>query len=181
MWYVLQVTAGREDSICEDCKKVFLGEVASQIFVPKYVWLKKMKGIRKKEVKPLFAGYLFAESDRPDALEKRLQVFQNVKPVRIGGGFYPIRKEEEDTLIQLWGKEKLVRFSTGYLVEGELKVTDGSLKNKNFSEKIRKIDRHNRLAEMELPLFGETRIVRIGLEVKAKISREEYEEILREA
>jgi len=46
MWYVLQVAEGREDSICENCKKAFVRKEASQIFVPKYVWLKKVKEVR---------------------------------------------------------------------------------------------------------------------------------------
>lgn len=178
MWYVLQVVAGREDTLCERCKKAFLGKEASQIFVPKYVWLKKVKGVRHKEVKPLFAGYLFVESDCPDALEERLELLQNVRPVCIGGGFYPIREEEEGFLRQFWGEERLVRFSTGYIVDGELRVIDGALKN--FSKKVRRIDRHNRLAEMEIPLFGQERRVRVGLEVKAKIAAGEFERMMEE-
>lgn len=179
MWYVLQVAEGREDSICENCKKAFVGKEASQIFVPKYVWLKKVKGVRKKEVKPLFLGYLFAESKTPDALQKRLQLLQNVRPVCIGGGFYPIKEEEEVFLRQFLGEEKIVRFSTGYIVDGELRVIDGALKN--FSKKIRRIDRHNRLAEMEISLFGQERRIRVGLEVKAKIAAREYEQMVKEA
>ncbi len=179
MWYVLKIPEGREDALCEKCKKAFLGREASQIFVPKYVWLKKVKGVRQKEVKPLFLGYLFVESKTPDALEKRLQVFQSVRPVCIGGGFYPIREEEEVFLRQFLGEEKIVRFSTGYIVDGELRVIDGALKN--FSKKIKRIDRHNRLAEMEISLFGQERRIRVGLEVKAKMERREFEQMMKEA
>lgn len=42
MWYVFQVVAGREDALCERCKKAFLGKEVSQVFVSKYVWLKKV-------------------------------------------------------------------------------------------------------------------------------------------
>lgn len=178
MWYVLQVVTSREDALCEKCKRAFLGKEATQIFVPKYVWLKKVKGVRQKEVKPLFSGYLFVESDCPDILEKRLQLFQSVKPVCIGGGFYPIREEEEGFLRQFLGEEKLVRFSTGYIVDGELKVIDGALKN--FSKKVRRIDRHNRLAEMEISLFGQERRIRVGLEVKAKVAAGEFERMMME-
>ncbi len=179
MWYVLQVTEGREDTMCEKCKKAFLGREASQVFVPKYVWLKKVKGARRKEVKPLFTGYLFVESKTPDDLEKRLQLFQSIRPVCIGGGFYPIKEEEEGFLRQFWDEEKIVRFSTGYIVDGELRVIDGALKN--FSKKIRRINRHNRLAEMELSLFGQERRILVGLEVKARIAQREFEQIMKEA
>lgn len=179
MWYVLQVTEGREDIMCERCKKSFLGKEASQIFVPKYVWLKKVKGVRQKEVKPLFSGYLFVESKTPDVLKKRLQLFQGVRPVCVRGGFYPITEEEEVFLCQFFGEEKLVRFSTGYIVDGELRVIDGALKN--FSTKIKRIDRHNRLAEIELFLFGQERRIRVGLEVKAKIAQREFDQMMKEA
>ncbi len=176
MWYVLQVAIGREEELCQKYKKVFLGKEATDIFVPKYVWIKKVKGIRRKEVSPLFFGCIFVESEEPKALEKHLEIFQDVKPVFIGGEFCPLEKEEEDFLRHFLGKERTVSFSIGYLVDGELKVVnDGILKE--FTEKIKKIDRHKRLAEVEMSLFGETRRILAGLEVKGKITTEQFEEM----
>lgn len=176
MWYVLQVAAGREDELCQKCKEAFLGKEATDIFVPKYVWMKKVKGVRKKEVSPLFFGYIFVESEKPKSLEKQLEILQDVKPVCIGGEFCPLQKEEEDFLRQFLGQEKIVSFSIGYLVDGELKVINGGIL-KEFTEKIRKINRHKRLAEVEVSLFGETKRILAGLEVKDKITAEQFEEM----
>ncbi len=176
MWYVLQVAVGREEELCQKCKKAFLGKEATDIFVPKYVWMKKVKGVRKKEVSPLFFGYIFVESETPKALEKRLEVFQDVRPVCIGDEFCPLKKEEEDFLRQFLGQEKIISFSVGYIVDGELKiVNDGILKD--FTKKVKKINRHKRLAEVEVSLFGEKRTMLAGLEVKDKITAEQFEEI----
>ncbi len=176
MWYALQVTVGREDELCQKCKKAFLGKEATDVFVPKYVWMKKVKGVRKKEVSPLFYGYIFVESTTPKSLEKHLEIFQDVKPVFIRGEFCPLEREEEDFLRHFLGKEKTVSFSIGYLVDGELRVVNGGILKK-FTEKIRKIDRHKRLAEVEASLFGETRRILAGLEVKGKITAEQFEKM----
>ena len=45
----------------------------------------------------------------------------------------------------------------------------------------RKIDRHKRLAEVEVRLFEESQQMKLGLEVKAKVSGEEYERMLETA
>lgn len=102
-----------------------------------------------------------------------------VTPVCIGGGFYPIRQEEEVFLRQLLDSQACIRFSTGYLVDGQLQVWQGPLKQ--AQSKVRKIDRHKRLAEIEIQLFEESRYIRLGLEVKAKVSGEEYERMLETA
>ncbi len=179
MWYVLKVADGREDELCQKCKKAFLGREATEIFVPKYVWSKKVKGVRRQEISPLFFGYIFAETQSPVDLEKRLKIFRDVHPVLIGERFCPLEEEEEEALRQLLGEEKIVSFSIGYIVDGELKITnDGILKK--FPEKVKKINRHKRLAELEFTFWGEKRTILVGLEVKDKITAKEFQENCKE-
>ena len=99
--------------------------------------------------------------------------------MRIGDGFYPIRAEEETFLRQMLDEQDCIRYSVGYLVDGQLLITKGPLKA--ATARVRKIDRHKRLAEVEVQLFEESRRVKLGLEVKAKVSGEEYERMLETA
>ena len=76
-------------------------------------------------------------------------------------------------------EQDCIRCSIGYLVDGQLMVWQGPLKH--AVERVRKIDRHKRLAEVEVRLFEESRQMKLGLEVKAKVSVEEYERMLETA
>lgn len=180
MWYVAQTTCGKEREAMEKCRNALDNTTAAHIFVPRYEYRKKYQGQWHTEEATAFPGYIFIESREPEKLEKALErIPHTVTPVCIGGGFYPIRQEEEVFLRQLLDSQACIRFSTGYLVDGQLQVWQGPLKQ--AQSKVRKIDRHKRLAEIEIQLFEESRYIRLGLEVKAKVSGEEYERMLETA
>ena len=54
-----------------------------------------------------------------------------------------------------------MEFSQGVIEGDEVKVTKGPLKGQEA--KIRKIDRHKRLAFLEMHMFGRTKVVKVGL------------------
>jgi hypothetical protein len=68
-----------------------------------------------------------------------------------------------------------IRYSVGYIVEGELLVESGPLLGK--TERITRIDRHRRVADMVLSLFREEKKVQVGLKVPGKMTAEEYREM----
>lgn len=180
MWYAAQTTCGKERTAIEECRNALPENLAARIFVPRYQYMKKYQGQWHTEEAAAFPGYVFIESEKPAELEEALlRIPHTVTPVCIGGGFYPIRKEEEIFLRQMLDEQDCIRCSIGYLVDGQLMVWQGPLKH--AVERVRKIDRHKRLAEVEVRLFEESRQMKLGLEVKAKVSGEEYERMLETA
>lgn len=180
MWYVAQTACGKERAAIEECRNALPENLAARIFAPRYQYRKKYQGQWHTEEAAAFPGYVFIESENPTELEEALErIPHTVTPVRIGDGFYPIRAEEETFLRQMLDEQDCIRNSVGYLVDGQLLVTQGPLKA--ATARIRKIDRHKRLAEVEVQLFEESRRVKLGLEVKAKVSGEEYERMLETA
>lgn len=170
MWYVVQTASGKEQEAVEKCRRAIDRETAGMIFTPSYQYQKKYQGAWHLERKLLFDGYVFLESNRPDELEQSLERIPGVvTPVRIGGGFYPIRSEEESFLKKLLDGSDCVAVSTGFLVNRRLVIEQGPLRAWNgHTEFIRKIDRHKRIAELEIVLWKEVRRMRVGLEVKEK-------------
>ena len=180
MWYVVQTMVDREDSAIEKCRIALDEKVATRVFTPKCQLPRKFHGEWKNIEKVAFPGYVFIESDSSAELEKLLMRIPSVvTPVRIGGGFYPIRKDEEAMLRKMMDANDCIRSSSGYIVDEKLVVEKGPLQH--FAEMVKKIERHKRWADVEVILFEECKYMRVGLEVKARITGEEYREMVESA
>lgn len=91
--------------------------------------------------------------------------------VRVVGGhdeqYVPLTREEVAWLLALTNAEThTVEFSEGVIEGDEVKVTKGPLKGQEA--KIVKVDRHKRLAWLEMHMFGRTKVVKVGLEIVSK-------------
>lgn len=174
MWYVIQIKRGSEKDMCKKCRQALPMPVCSCVFVPKFRKVMKVKGVWKKEEEILFPGYLFVETKNAEEVEKYLEpLYGATKPVYIGGGFYPIRDEEEEFLRSIMNGNYVLNISKGYIVDGNLVVTKGPLVQ--YADHVKWFDRHKRIGELELALWGERKTVRVGLEVVARVTEEEFE------
>lgn len=61
----------------------------------------------------------------------------------------------------------LIGMSRGIMRDGILMVTSGPLKGRE--ELVRRIDRHKRIAEIEIPFGADNRRVTVGLEIYKKV------------
>lgn len=169
MWYVLQVASGREMKMLGDVGRALEHSGCAEPFVPRCVRLRRYHGNWHSELAVLFPGYIFVDADSKYAEEIRraLCIFNgSVTPVCIGGGFHPIRKEEQHFLEGVMDGAHEIGISVGDIVGGKLVVEQGPLMH--MVRYVRKIDRHKRTAEVGVTIFGEERRVRMGLEVRTK-------------
>ena len=172
MWYVIRTTIGREESAIEQCK-IAVGTVAKRFILPKGQFYWRSQGEYTMINKVSFPGYFFIDSDDPKELEELLMRIPSVvEPVRIGGGFHPIKKEEEDILQRLMDKNDLILASVGNLIDGKLIVEEGPLKG--LEDRVVKFNRHDRWANLEVALFDGCKTMKVGLEIKARMTEEEY-------
>ena len=172
MWYVVHTMIGREESAMEQCK-VAVGMTANRFILPKCQFNRRWHGEDKLIEKVAFPGYFFIDSNMPKELLELLQRIPTiVTPVRIGGGFHPIKEEETIVLQRMMDENDVIQASVGNIVDGKLVVDEGPLKG--LEDKVRKIERHDRWADIELPLFDECKTMRVGLQVVAKVTGEEY-------
>ena len=74
--------------------------------------------------------------------------------------------EQEKLLQSFLGKENHMKMSAGYIKDGTAFITQGPLQGKE--KMIRKIDRHKRLARLEIPIGDKFREIRAGLEITSK-------------
>lgn len=168
MWYVVQVLNGTEDMVIEKCRHAISKELVSHIFTPRCQKLKKYAGEWTVVTEVLFRGYIFLESnaDAKPLLETLSHISTLVTPVQIGGGFYPIRETEELFLRSFFDETGCIKLSVGKIVNGELLIEQGPLDGKTAW--VKKIDRHKRVAEIEIMLWQVIRRIKVGLEVTSK-------------
>lgn len=173
MWYVVRTEEGRESAAVGKCRRAIPAGVATGVFSPHYEYMRRYQGAWHVKEGVLFPGYVFIESRRPEELEKYLaRIVGVVVPVCTGGGFYPLREDEEELLRSMFDRDYCIRYSLGYIVDGGLVVEQGPLCGK--AHYVTRIDRHRRCADFSFRLFDEERSVQVGLAVPARLTAEEY-------
>lgn len=167
--YVLQVPGGRERATCDLLQKTLGDELVGECFVPLFESMRRVRGEWHREQRRLFPGYVFLTT--PDIV----RVVQRLRELpffaRVIGGhderYVPLSAEEGAWLQALTNVEThTVEFSQGVIEGDEVKVVKGPLRGQEA--KIRKIDRHKRLAFLEMHMFGRTKVVKVGLEIVSK-------------
>lgn len=164
MWYALQVRVGKEEEVACACRRIVQEDILEECFIPKTERMKKYEGKWHKMQVPMFPGYLFLVTGKIDEVHKGLKAIPAMtKILGDGSEFIPIRKEEEEFLKSIGNEEHLVEMSLGYLENDEVVIRSGPMKG--MGGKIKKINRHKRVAVVEMQMFGRLMEVQMGVEV----------------
>jgi len=183
MWYVVWVRTGQEEKVLTLCNKMLRdkeeeakegdsGEknlkAYEQCFLPKYERTRKLDGKWVTHEEVLFPGYLFFISDHIDELVRQLKGIPECTKV-LGDGQEPIPlyPHEIEFLQKYTNENKVFEMSLGFLEGDKLVVTEGPLKD--YQGKIVHIDRHKRLATLEMEFFGRVVKMKVGVEVVRKV------------
>ena len=133
----------------------------------------KRKGNVVGITKKLFPGYIFAVTDMDyqefDKLVSSIrytnsQYFFNLKQDREGTP--ALSEREKDYLSHLVGDGDVIRMSVGYIEGDTVVITDGPLMG--YESKITFIDRHKRIARVDVDFLGSVRSVTVPLEIIVK-------------
>lgn len=166
MWYVVQVMSGQEHSIMNLCMTNLLNE-QEEAFIPLYERKKKIKGNLEICQTILFPGYVFFQTEDVQDLFYRLKKVNGLtKILRTGDDFSPLH-DKEVAFLQRFGKEKhIVEMSEGYIEGDEVIITTGPMAD--WQGRVKKIDRHKKIAVLEVEFFGRMTDVTVGLEIVEK-------------
>lgn len=167
--YTMQVLSGNEEKTKELCLQIVGRQLLESCFIPRYESAIKYGGEWHKKQEVLFPGYLFFESKQIDAVFLALKgVPKLTKILGTGEDIIQLSKQEEDMLRQLVNEEYLMEMSSGYAVGKQVHIINGPLRN--LQGYIRKVDRHKRLAIVEMVMFGRVMNIKMGFEVFQKYS-----------
>ena len=167
-WYVGQVRSGHERKIVEKCRTMISKDVLQDCFIPEYIRKKKYMGSWHDVKDILFKGYIFMITDQIDQLNIELKKIPDFVKV-IGkkkADIFPLN-EEEVAFMKSFGKENhVVEMSTGFIQGEQIFITEGPLQGKEGQ--IIRIDRHKRVAYLQLSMFNKDTTTKVGLEIISK-------------
>lgn len=169
MWYVIQTLAGQEEIVKQMLEKYLPEDSYKECRVLYCVRKKRYQGEWHEERERLLPGYLFLIADSPwpawTAL-KKVNKFSRLLRNYVENEIYPVLPEEENFLKKLAGGKDEVELSYGMIEGDAVRIISGGLLG--MEAVIRKIDRHKRVAYIEMQIFSETKLVEVGLEIVEK-------------
>ena len=156
MWYVIQVTRGREEAMAELIGRAVPSEMLSECFYPRYETELKVRGTWVRCAKPLFPGYLVVVTDDPVGVSDELRRLPEfAREVELIGGFtHP--------------GERVVPMSRAVKQGERVVIVDGPLVG--HEGLIREVNRRKSTAYLEVDLCGRKVSTRVGLAVLAEPS-----------
>lgn len=169
MWYVIQTVGGREQHAFNLIEKLVDAAVIREMFIPRYETMKRIGGAWVRRAEVMLPGYLFVVTDDPAKLESELR--RNVplftRILRNNDMFTPLDKEEV-SFINAFTKPgaRTAELSTGVIEGDEIVILNGPLLGQTGL--IRKIDRHKRLAYLDITIMGRRKTIKLGLEIVRK-------------
>ena len=141
--------------------------IIERSFVPKFKKKKRFLGEWHIQNEIMFPGYVFLISEQPKKLMANLkQVSGMTKLLKTDNEITPLSQEEVSLMLKLGSEKQEVEMSTGIIEGDEVMVFDGSLQG--MEGLIKKIDRHKRIAYLEVDMFGRKVEIQVGLEIVEK-------------
>ena len=168
MWFVIWTSTAREDRCLKLLNERF-SDLFDRAFVPKRTISRKYGQEWRMIRSALFPGYLMVDTDseRIKELSTRLKIFNDFNVVlSTDGDFLPLTETESEFAERIYAKDGIFDTSVGIIEGDRITVTGGPLMGMEGS--ITKIDRHKRIAILELDMFGKKTRTSVGLEIVEK-------------
>ena len=166
--YVIQVVGGRENHVCDLVNKI-LNEEIKDCYVPRREVFRRAGGEWITVRETLFPGYLFVETENIEQVMGRLTKVPALTRL-LGVGDEHVTPLSPDEVAWLSGLmkpfDKVVEASVGVIEGDRVVVTNGPLVG--HEAQIKKVDRHKRLAYLDMRMFGRTKTIKVGLEIVRK-------------
>lgn len=173
MWYVVQVTNGREAKVCELVNRTVKqarpeGEsvpLLEECFVPCYQAERKVQGEWQTVHRNLFPGYVIAVTNHVEELNRALRgVGAFTKILGNEQAFIPLDRAEMAFIESFTSAKSRVIPMSKAVAEGDsIRVVQGPLHG--HEGWIRQVNRRKGTARVEMSMFGRTVSVEIGLAV----------------
>lgn len=170
MWYVIQTVGGKEKRAKSLMDKMVDGYALQEAFIPGRRVMHRVKGEWKPTEEILIPGYVFVRTVNPGQLSRELR---NVPAfTRLLGNddkFIPLTRNEI-AFLNAFTKEgdRTIDMSEGVIEGDKVIVLNGPLMD--HEGLIKKVDRHKRVAYLDMEMFGRVKTIKVGLEIVRKRS-----------
>lgn len=165
MWCAVHVRAGTEKNM-EDFLAAFLpGSLHARCFHLTRSRKKKYKGRWQIVREDLFPGYVFIDTDEPDRVQRELEKAPGPRLLFSSDGYVSIlEKRESDFMTMISDGNGVIGISRAEVAEDRMvKYLSGPLRN--VGNRVRRINFHKRVAEVEADFLGRRQILYLGIEI----------------
>lgn len=163
--YVVQVVGGQEAKAAGMIAGVARTAV-QDCFVPRREVMRREGGAWHKKCERLFPGYVFVQTEDPIEVRNLLRAVPTFTRMlgAPGDTFLPLTRDEVTWInVHTNAETHVVEMSEGIIEGDRVVVTSGPLKGQEAS--ISHVDRHKRLAWLDMDMFGCCKTIRVGLEI----------------
>jgi transcriptional antiterminator NusG len=166
--FVVQVVGGQEDRAAPLIAKIAQGAV-EDCFAPKREVMHRKSGQWHRILERLYPGYVFVQTSTPEQVREalgRVPAFTRML-TSAGDTCLPLTADEVAWINATTNVDThVVEMSEGVIEGDRVMVIRGPLMG--HEARITRIDRHKRLAWVDMDMFGRNKTIRVGLEIVSK-------------
>ena len=166
--FVVQVISSQEDRAAALIAKIAQGAV-EDCFAPKREVMHRKSGQWHRILEKLFPGYVFVRTNAPEQVREvlgRVPAFTRML-TSAGDTCLPLTADEVAWINATTNMDTHVMEMSEGVIEGDrVMAIRGPLKG--HEARITRIDRHKRLAWVDMNMFGRHKAIRVGLEIVSK-------------
>lgn len=166
--FVVQVVGGQEDKAAALIAKLARG-AAEDCFVPKREVMHRKSGQWHRTLEKLFPGYVFVRTSVSEQVRDALRYVPAFTRMLTFAGdtCLPLTADEVAWINATTNVDTHVMEMSEGVIEGDcVMVIRGPLKG--HEARITRIDRHKRLAWVDMDMLGRHKAIRVGLEIVSK-------------
>lgn len=164
MWYVIWTITGKEEQCRQQILKNCDASTYDRCVIPLIQRKRREKGAWVMKTERFAPSYLFVESETIGAFAEELpRIAGFTKLLQNDNLFLPLHPREEELLTKLIGDGEIITESIGVKEGQQVTITQGPLQG--LEGMIKHIDRHKRMAVLEMEIFGRIVEMKLGLEV----------------
>lgn len=167
MWCVVHVRDGGEERIEDFVAGLLPKSVKARCFHLIRGRIKKYEGQWRTVYEDLFPGYVFIDTDEPDRVYKELKKTPRPKLLFSGEEYVStLEKRESDFMESLADRSGRIGISRVRIGEdGKIRCLSGPLKA--MEDRVKRVNLHKRIAEVEIYVMGKKRILYLGIDIAA--------------
>ncbi|MBN2657984.1 MAG: antiterminator LoaP [Spirochaetales bacterium] len=167
-YFALHIKTGSEEKIRKSIKEEF--NDALKVFCPMRELMIRKKGKTTRQLKPMFGGYIFIQSEEISASDlirlKNIPDFYQVLPSN--KDIKPVRQEDMEFLRTLFTGNQIAALSKAKFDENDrIQIISGPLKGKEGL--IVKVDRRKGRAKIMIKAFDREHFVDLGFELMGEV------------
>lgn len=166
MWCVVHVRDKGEENTEALVAGLLPGSLNARCFHLTRNRRKKYEGQWRTVGEELFPGYVFIETDRPEIVHRELKRASGPKLLFSDDGYVStLEQRESDFMEMIADKDGVIPISNVRVKDdGTVEYLSGPLVH--VKNRIKKINLHKRVAEVEVRLLGRRRTLYLGIEIE---------------